>query len=104
VVTLPAYGLPLGSRSRGLPASLDLALWVKVYSTLMEVLTMKVTGMHCESCANALSASLRVLPGVHRVESHADSGKTVVTYDPQKAEPAAIRRQVEIAGFDVVGD
>lgn len=83
--------------------TLDLALKVKVYSRFMEVFTMKVGGMHCESCANALSASLRVLPGVHVVEAHADTGETTVTYDPQKAEPTAIRRQVEAAGFDVLG-
>ena len=70
----------------------------------MEVLNLNVSGIHCGSCASALSASLRVLPGVHRVECHADTGKTVVTYDPQKAEPSAIRRQVQIAGFDVAGD
>lgn len=70
----------------------------------MELLRMKVGGMHCESCAQALSASLRVLPGVQRVEAHADTGKTTVTYDPQKAEPAAIRQQIEAAGFDIVGD
>lgn len=70
----------------------------------MEILSMTVGGMHCESCARALAASLRVLPGVHRVDAHAETGKTAVTYDPQKSEAAAIRRQVEAAGFEILGE
>lgn len=66
----------------------------------MEILSLTVSGMKCESCVRALSASLQTLPGVHRVDARADTGKTTVTYDPQKA--AVIRRQVEMAGFEVV--
>jgi len=68
----------------------------------MEMLNMTVRGMRCESCARSLSASLRVLPGVHRVDAKAETGKTVVTYDPQKAQPSAIRRQIEACGFEIV--
>ena len=67
----------------------------------MEVLNLTVSGMHCESCASALSASVRTLPGVHRVDARPDTGKTIVTYDPQKARPEAIRKQIEVAGFEV---
>jgi copper chaperone CopZ len=70
----------------------------------MEVLNLKVAGMHCDSCGKALSASLRVLSGVHRVEANPQSGKTTVAYDPEKTEASAIRRQIEVAGFDVVGE
>lgn len=70
----------------------------------MEVLNLTVTGMHCESCARALSSSLRVLPGVYDVDAHPQSGRTVVTYDPHRSQAAAIRRQIETAGFEIVGE
>lgn len=69
----------------------------------METMDLKVQGMRCESCANALASSLRVLPGVHRVDPSPETGDTRVIYDPRKVQPDAIRRQIEAAGFDVVG-
>ncbi len=68
----------------------------------MEILNLKVTGMHCEGCSRALSASVRTLAGVHRVDAQADTGATTVTYDPQRARPEAIRKQIEAAGFEVL--
>ena len=63
-----------------------------------------VSGMHCESCSNALASAIRVLPGIFSVEAHHDTGKTCFTYDPAKVEFVAIRQQIELAGFEVVGD
>ena len=76
----------------------------KVYTLTMEVLNLAVGGMHCGSCARTLSASLQVLPGVARVDARADTGRAIVTYDPQRAQPAAIRRQIETCGFEILGE
>lgn len=68
----------------------------------MELLNLTVNGMHCENCARALSASIGTLPGIYRVQARQETGTTTVAYDPQKTHPAAICKQIEVAGFEVV--
>lgn len=70
----------------------------------MAIMNVTIGGMHCESCAGALSASLKVVDGVQRVDARADTGKTTILYDPQKAQPAAIRGQIEACGFEILGE
>lgn len=68
----------------------------------MEAVEFTVQGMHCESCARALSSALGTLPGVLSVCANAQTGCTSVSYDPERVDGNAILRQIEDAGFDVI--
>lgn len=62
---------------------------------------LKVTGMTCGGCENAVTRSLKMVDGVQDVKaSHA--GETVgVTYDEGKVTPAVIAQRIESLGYHV---
>jgi copper chaperone CopZ len=65
--------------------------------------TIKVTDMHCATCAKKIAARLYVLPGVVRV--HADVEKNLAYVVPQRDKnpsPRAIWEAIEQAGFEPV--
>ncbi len=68
--------------------------------SIMEKLTMKVSGMSCEHCVGAVTGALKKLDGVE-VENVV-VGSATVSYDPAAASPAAINKAIEGVGFEVV--
>ena len=67
----------------------------------METVTLRVTGMTCGGCENAVKRALGRLDGVAAVEaSHA--GQTVtVTFDPGKSTLDAVKERIAAAGYTV---
>jgi len=69
----------------------------------MQTLTLKVTGMTCGGCENAVKRGLARLRGVTEVEaSHTDS-RVAVTFDPSAVSPDEIRAKIETLGYTVAG-
>ena len=65
----------------------------------MAVLELKISGMSCGHCVNAVRDALEGLDGVdvQRVEI----GSAAVTYDPERSTPADIERAIEDAGYQL---
>ncbi|HEU5303151.1 MAG TPA: cation transporter [Gemmatimonadales bacterium] len=63
----------------------------------MRRVTLHITGMSCGHCLNAVSRTLRSMPGV-QVES-VQMGRAVVSYDEQAVSPSAIEHAIADAGY-----
>ncbi|HHV19865.1 MAG TPA: heavy-metal-associated domain-containing protein [Thermoanaerobacterales bacterium] len=64
-------------------------------------ITLKVSGMSCGHCKEAVERSIGVLPGVSRVEVNVKAGKVEISYKPYEANLDDIIQAVKDAGYDV---
>ena len=68
----------------------------------MKKVTIKVEGMSCVHCVNAITNAVGVLDGVSEVKVDL-AGKTAeVTYDPDKVTFESIKEAIEEEGYDVI--
>ncbi|MFC7394194.1 copper chaperone CopZ [Scopulibacillus cellulosilyticus] len=63
--------------------------------------TLKVQGMSCGHCVNAIEGSVGKLNGVKSVEVHLDKGEVDVTFDPETVSLREITDTIEDQGYDV---
>jgi copper ion binding protein len=68
----------------------------------METVTLRVTGMTCGGCENAVKRALGRLEGVTAVEASHAQQSVSVTFDPGKATLDAIKERIGAAGYRVV--
>jgi copper chaperone len=68
--------------------------------------TLKVTGMTCAHCVNAVTDELTALPGVTAVdvELHAGEVSSVNVRSDTELDPAAVANAVDEAGYTLVED
>ena len=67
----------------------------------MDTVTLRVTGMTCGGCENAVKRALGRLDGVADVAaSHAQESVTV-TFDPGKTTLDAVKARIAAAGYQV---
>jgi copper ion binding protein len=70
---------------------------------MTESVTLRVTGMTCGGCENAVKRALGRLDGVGAVEaSHVDQ-RVAVTFDPARVTADHIAQRITAAGYTVVG-
>ena len=60
---------------------------------------LKVGGMTCNGCVNAVGKALRDLPGVQDAEVNLAAGRAEVTYDPARTSTEAMIAAVGQAGY-----
>jgi len=65
-------------------------------------LTLNVTGMTCNNCANTVSRVLKRLDGVTEADTTFADERSHVTYDPELASPVEMLATIEKSGFGVV--
>jgi Cd2+/Zn2+-exporting ATPase len=75
------------------------------YEVLTDTATLTLTTpeMDCPSCAGKVENALTGLAGVESVDTQPTTGRTVVTYDPERADDEALLAAVEAAGYEVTG-
>ena len=61
---------------------------------------IKIVGMHCNSCVNAVELSLKDLDGIEDAKADLDSGITKITMS-QDVSDEDIKEAVEEAGFNI---
>lgn len=61
--------------------------------------TIKVEGMSCNHCKQAVEKAVKALPGVVSAQVDLNAKSLQVEYDAAKTGSAAIRTAVEDAGF-----
>ncbi len=66
-----------------------------------QTITLKVTGMSCDSCANAVRNALLKIDGVFDAEVSFDKGVANVTVDAKKVDEAKLGDAIVKAGFKV---
>ncbi|TWT25856.1 copper chaperone CopZ [Planomicrobium sp. CPCC 101110] len=64
--------------------------------------TLKVQGMSCGHCVNAVESSVGELQGVSSVKVNLDQGEVTVEYDTSKTSLSEIQETIEDQGYDVV--
>ncbi|EKQ54790.1 MAG: copper/silver-translocating P-type ATPase [Methanobacterium sp. Maddingley MBC34] len=65
---------------------------------------IKISGMHCASCALNIEKSLQGLEGVEEAQVNFGTEKATVEYDPDKVELQDLERSVKDVGFTVVNE
>lgn len=64
--------------------------------------TLKVSGMHCATCAVTLEKALKNVEGVKNASVNLGTEQAVVEYDPSRVSGSTLERAVAGAGFAVV--
>ncbi len=64
--------------------------------------TLKVNGMSCAGCENAIKRVLRQVNGVQDVSASHAAGTVDVTNDDAKTASAVFRQKIEGLGYQVV--
>lgn len=62
---------------------------------------LRVEGMHCQGCANALTNALRRRPGVLDADVSHTEQRARIQYDEARTDPSRLREAVERAGYIV---
>jgi copper chaperone CopZ len=66
---------------------------------MANTLDLKVTGMTCGNCENAVKRTLMKLDGVESVNASHTENRVVTSYDPARVAPDAMRRAIESLGY-----
>ena len=61
--------------------------------------TLKISGMHCTSCAFNIDDELEDLPGVKRAKTSYARGSIEVEYDSERVTPDALIEAIKRAGY-----
>ena len=69
----------------------------------MENKTLKVTGMSCNHCVNAVNNALGGIAGVADVAVSLKDGAVSFNYDPALASIEAIKAAITGEGFEIAG-
>ncbi len=64
--------------------------------------TLKVEGMSCAHCVNAVESSVGGLKGVSSVKVDLENGKVNVHFDGNETSLGEIKETIEDQGYDVV--
>jgi copper chaperone CopZ len=56
----------------------------------MATAQLRVTGMTCNGCANAVRNTLKTIPGVQDADVDLGAGRAKVTYDPARSSTEAM--------------
>jgi copper chaperone len=64
--------------------------------------TLKVQGMSCSHCVNAVESSVGELQGVSSVKVNLEQGEVTVAYDNSKTSLNEIQETIEDQGYEVV--
>lgn len=68
----------------------------------MATVTLKVEGMSCNHCKNAVEGSLKKLSGVENAVVDLKAKTATVTYEEGKVSVEQMKEAVEDQGYDVV--
>ncbi len=63
--------------------------------------TLRITGMHCASCAMNTEKALKGLPGVSYASVNIATEKATIEYDPAVINEIVLKKAIENAGFGV---
>lgn len=65
--------------------------------------TFQVTGMHCDGCSSAITATLEKMSGVVEASADHEKGVAEAVYHPRKVEIEELKTEIEKLGYTVTG-
>jgi len=68
-----------------------------------QLVLIKIEGMHCHRCQQAIGKALQSNPGVHEVEVDFASGQASILYDPAAVTVRKLIDTVSQAGYRATG-
>jgi copper chaperone len=68
----------------------------------MQQLELKVEGMTCEHCVNAITKAVSALLGIVNVIVDLDAGLVTVEHNSDISDVAKIKAEIEDQGYDIV--
>jgi copper chaperone CopZ len=68
-----------------------------------QLAVIRIEGMHCHKCEQAISKALAAQPGVHEVEVDFPSRQASVLFDASAVSVRELTHAVTNAGYQVVG-
>jgi copper chaperone len=71
---------------------------------MTQTLQLRVTGMTCGGCENAIRRTLQKLDGVTDVTASHRDQSVGVTYDSLRVSPATIKEKITTLGYAVSAD
>lgn len=66
----------------------------------MKTIVLKITGMHCSSCAINIDGELEDTDGVQEANTNYTKAETVVTYDDGKITPDKLISIIKTLDYD----
>lgn len=67
-----------------------------------EIITLKLSGLHCVSCSLNIDGALEDTPGVISSSTSYAKQETKINYDPQKVALPALHKIIESLGYQVL--
>ncbi len=67
---------------------------------MSETIQLKISGLHCTSCAMNIDGDLEDAEGVFSAQTSYAKSQTLVEYDPQKISQEKIREIIKKAGYE----
>lgn len=68
----------------------------------MTKLALKISGMHCTSCALNIDLDLEELPGVSSAKTNYAQSLTEIEYDPVQTSPEQLIQAIAKTGYTAV--
>jgi len=68
-----------------------------------QLAVIRIEGMHCHKCENAIQKALASNPGVHEVEVDFASGQASVLFDRSQVGVSELIESVNAAGYRATG-
>ena len=68
----------------------------------MEKTILKVVGMSCDHCVNAITKTVRALPGIGEVVVDLKAGTVTVIHDTEQSSQDKIKLEIEEQGYDIM--
>jgi Cu+-exporting ATPase len=73
------------------------------YDVMNEKVTIKVGGMTCAMCVQAIEGVLRKIDGISAVNVNLAAEKAYVTYNPQMTSVTEMKKAIEDLGYEYLG-
>ena len=67
----------------------------------MQNITLKLSGLHCTSCATNIDLTLEDLPGVKSSDTNYAKSEAKITFDPSKINLESITKTITDLGYIV---
>ena len=68
-----------------------------------QLAVIRIDGMHCHRCEQAICKALSAKPGVHEVEVDFNSRQASVLFDPANVKVSELMAVVDEVGYHAVG-
>ncbi|HSV94563.1 MAG TPA: heavy metal-associated domain-containing protein [Spirochaetia bacterium] len=67
----------------------------------LETVNLKLSGLHCTSCAISIDLTLEDIPGVQNSSTNYAKSELTITFDPAKTNLKSIKKSIHNLGYIV---